>query len=179
LHIDELQSDLHTTGSREGYQLPEKLRIEQNNKIEEVLEGSGMSLNPLSPAQQKTKKIYDAIRLRRDAIYLPNGRSSIMLSDIPLIAKGLRAGQAGRFNLRFDDVPFDLNANSLVESLGYDVEKIYELALDLVKPLTEAGPVPDYPYKDNWHEMVLKNLLLDAAREGKPACLRFQHSAPH
>ena len=57
-------------------------------------------------------------------------------------------------------------AEELVESLG--AEKIYELA-DLVKPLTEAGPVPDYPFKDNWYEMVLKNLLLDAAREGKPA----------
>ena len=65
-------------------------------------------------------------------------------------------------------------ADSLVESLG--AEKIYELA-DLVKPLTEAGPVPDYPFKDNWHEMVLKNLLLDAAREGKPA-LSVSGSAP-
>jgi len=155
LHIDELQSDLHTTGSRQGYQLPEKLRIEQHNKIENIL-SSG-----------------DDLRLSQDGITRPNlgwtgdgppPRIWIGFDDIRGIAKSLREGHK----------PGTSTSMELVESLG--VEKIYELA-DLVKPLTEAGPVPDYPFKDNWYEMVLKNLLLDAAREGKPA-LSVSGSAP-
>ena len=185
LHIDELQSDLHTRGSREGYQLPEKLRIEQHNKIEKVL-SSG-----------------DDLRLSQDGITMPNlgwtgGDSSqikgglnqsgalvlrpriwLSFDDIRGIAKSLREGH--KPELDWSVIPARLGrsdtgqiAEELVESLG--AEKIYELA-DLVKPLAEAGPVPDYPFKDNWYEMVLKNLLLDAAREGKPA-LSVSGSAP-
>ena len=69
---------------------------------------------------------------------------------------------------------FAEKVDALVESLG--VEKIYELA-DLVKPLTEAGPVPNYPYKKDYHEMVIKKLLLRAIEEGKTA-LSISDSAP-
>ncbi len=173
LHIDELQSDLHTAGSRDGYQLPEKLRIEQNNKIEEFLEGSGISLNPPKTLGRSPTS------WKGDAVYLPNDSGRIMLSSIEKIANEFRKGIGSwRDTLTpsvIDELPemvveanyvFAEQVDALVESLG--VEKIYELA-DLVKPLTEAGEVPNYPFKDNYHEMVLKNLLLDAAREGKPA----------
>ena len=168
LHIDELQSDLHTAGSREGYRLPEKLRIEQNNKIEGVL-SSGDDLRLSSDGNKSS-----------EGITMPNSgwtgghpppRVWISFDNIREIAKSLREGHKparGRSRTRSSSglSGTDQIAEELVESLG--VEKIYELE-DLVKPFVESGPVPDYPFKDDWYEMVLKNLLLDAAREGKPA----------
>jgi len=164
LHIDELQSDLHTKGSREGYRLPEKLRIEQNNKIEKFLEGTRLTISDRTGELPGTvdKSIF---------VPLPDIGMALKTGEFPLyqiegLAGELKAGRTSRFGSEAADL--------LVESLG--AEKIYELA-DLVKPLTEAGPVPNYPFKDNWYEMVLKNLLLDAAREGKPA-LSISGSAP-
>ena len=159
LHIDELQSDLHTKGSREGYQLPEKLKTEQVNKIEGALEGTGLTISDRA----------DGLPVFVDALSdtgMASKTGEFSLYQVVGLARMLEDGRTSRFGSQA--------ADSLVESLG--AEKIYELA-DLVKPLTEAGPVPDYPFKDNWHEMVLKNLLLDAAREGKPA-LSVSGSAP-
>jgi len=158
LHIDELQSDLHTKGSREGYQLPEKLRIEQHNKIEGVLEGTRLTISDRTGGLPG-----DVFYGKSIFVPLPDIGMALKTGEFPLyqiegLAGELKAGRTSGFGSQAADL--------LVESLG--AEKIYELA-DLVKPLTKAGPVPDYPYKDNWHEMVLKNLLLDAAREGKPA----------
>jgi len=158
LHIDELQSDLHTKGSREGYQLPEKLRIEQHNKISGVLEGTGLTISDRTGGLPG-----DLFYGKSIFVPLPDIGMALKTGEFPLyqiegLAGELKAGRTSGFGSQAADL--------LVESLG--AEKIYELA-DLVKPLTKAGPVPDYPYKDNWYEMVIKNLLLDAAREGKPA----------
>jgi hypothetical protein len=176
LHIDELQSDLHTAGSRGGYQLPEKLRIEEVNKIEEFLEGSGQTMKPkVDDVGTLFGTVYSP-QLDKNFIFVRDGDEflgTLPLSDIERIASALRAGQ-NPFALRFDEVVFNLKANALVESLG--VEKIYELA-DLVKPLVKSGPVPNYPYKDDWYDMGLKNLLLQAIEEGKPA-LSISGSAP-
>ena len=187
LHIDELQSDLHTKGSREGYQLPEKLRIEEVNKIEGVLEGTEITMKPPEPLRVPDSTTPSGWRIEHrvhpdaagKSIFVPLhdpeiasiigndiGIGAFPLYQIEGLARELKAGRTSRFGSEA--------ADSLVESLG--AEKIYELA-DLVKPLAEAGPVPDYPFKDNWYEMVLKNLLLDAAREGKPA-LSVSGSAP-
>ena len=186
LHVDELQSDLHTKGSQKGYKLPEKLRTKQVNKIEGVLEGTGLTMKPPEPLRVPSSTAPSGWRIVHrvhpdaagNAIFVPSARyydintgrfsdlSEFPLSEIKGLARELRAGRTSRFGSE--------KADALVESLG--TEKIYELE-DLVEPIIDKVKAPNYPFKDDWYEMGIKNLVLDAINEGKDA-ISVSGSAP-
>ena len=54
----------------------------------------------------------------------------------------------------------------LVKALGEDFHKLN----DLMEPLrANMSAVPNYPYKDDWHKLGLKQMLLEAIEKGDKA----------
>ena len=57
-------------------------------------------------------------------------------------------------------------ADMLVKALGEDFHKLN----DLMEPLrANSSAVPNYPYKDDWHKLGLKQMLLEAIEKGDDA----------
>ena len=170
LHIDELQSDLHTKGSRFGYlgdQNIEKTKkqinikneelVEKAKKIKQKFEEAIPKINPSPRKQLEIKKIID--KRFEDFIKAPPGeklRFSAYIDD-------------------FDKVilsPDPNNRNQFGHGiLISDSDKLN----DLVATVNSA--VPDYPFKDDWYVMSIKQLLQDAVQEGKGA-ISVSTSAP-
>jgi len=153
LHIDELQSDLHQKGSKRGYELPEKTIIEEVNKIEKFLEGTGQTMKP--PESLQIDTLVDNVIFVRDG---DTFLGDFPLRDIKYLSQYLKEGRTSNFGGE--------KADAIVKILGK--EKVIELA-DLVKPLVNKGDVPNYPYKDDWHKLGLKQMLLEAIQNGNDA----------
>jgi len=152
LHIDELQSDLHTRGSKSGYKVPKARELKAINEIEKILEDT-----PVRYAEQGAEKgilVPDAAGAEPHFINFDLLPSALERSPAHMEKWG---GISRESELKFDII---------AEHLGSSSDKLLEAAEPFMRASSKA---PNYPYKDNWHEMVLKNLLLDAAREGKPA----------
>tara|TARA_R100000315_G_scaffold53131_2_gene26856 strand:- start:128 stop:2293 length:2166 start_codon:yes stop_codon:yes gene_type:complete len=145
LHIDELQSDLHTAGSREGYRIPPKQREEIYRKLEDYLKDN------------KTFKFEHIL-----------GEPGILNTTDNTFTTFEMLSDSRHYLKKYDPYRQQVTLRDLMEIDEF---------VDIIEPILDEGSVPDYPFKDNWHEMVLKNLLLDAAREGKPA-LSVSGSAP-
>jgi len=64
----------------------------------------------------------------------------------------------------------------LLIELGGDRQK-FDKFVDTVRPLIDEGPIPNYPFKDDWYAMSLKQLLIDAIEEGSDA-ISVSSSAP-
>ena len=57
-------------------------------------------------------------------------------------------------------------ADMLVKALGKDIHKLN----DMLDPIRKnASGVPNYPYKDDWHKLVLKKMILEAIQNGNEA----------
>ena len=57
-------------------------------------------------------------------------------------------------------------ADMLVKALGKDIHKLN----DMLDPIRKsASGVPNYPYKDDWHKIVLKKMILEAIQNGNEA----------
>ena len=157
LHIDELQSDLHREGSRHGYKTKEA--IESSNK---ELSKFDSLINDEYENLQPILKKYDLDLTEVDWSLYPSPQKSI--------AKGTGAKDyvnevvtqyAMREGVGPSQLPKDLNdalkkledaANSSIDESG----KLFKM-------------VPDYPFKDDWYNMGIKSLLVDAIDEGKDA----------
>jgi len=155
LHIDELQSDLHKEGSRQGYRTKEAIELSNKelSKFNSLIDNEYENLQPII-------KKYDLNLTEVDWNLLPG--------DIKASAKGKRAkdyvNEAVSYWKRrnsFSELPKDLNdalmkledaANSSIDESG----KLFKM-------------VPDYPFKDDWYNMGIKSLLVDAIDEGKDA----------
>ena len=154
LHIDELQSDLHKEGSRQGYKTKEAIELSNKelSKFNSLIDNEYENLQPIL-------KKYD---LNLIEFEFP--------SDIKVSAKGIAArdyvNEAVRKYTKLErvgpsELPKDLNdalmkledvANSSIDESG----KLFKM-------------VPDYPFKDDWYNMGIKSLLVDAIDEGKDA----------
>jgi hypothetical protein len=157
LHIDELQSDLHKEGSRQGYRTKEAIELSNKelSKFNSLIDNEYENLQPII-------KKYDLNLTEVDWNLLPG--------DIKASAKGKRAkdyvNEAVRKYTKLEmvgpsELPKDLNdalmkledaANSSIDESG----KLFKM-------------VPDYPFKDDWYNMGIKSLLVDAIDEGKDA----------
>jgi hypothetical protein len=162
LHVDELQSDLHTKGSRDGYKLPETVKKQEIDKVNKFLEGSGQTMKP--PESLKIDTLVDNV------IFVNDGDEflgSFPISQVKGLANELKQGRTANFG--------SSTGNALVKNLG--AQKIYELE-KLIQPLDETQrAVPNYPFKDDWYVMSLKQLIKDAIDEGKDA-ISVSGSAP-
>jgi hypothetical protein len=160
LHIDELQSDLHQQGSKHGYELPESVKKETVNKVNGLLEDT-----PYSYAEHGTGVLRE---------------KGIMIPDTEALRKLRKPYKKGIDNfISFKDlatmidnpsanvIPSVLNEfNELSRVIGLDDMK--GLA-EIADPFVKEGRVPNYPFKDDWYNTGLKELLFDAIRDGKDA----------
>jgi hypothetical protein len=165
LHVDELQSDLHTKGSRDGYKLPETVKKQEIDKVDKFLEGTGLSVK--QPESVKGEIDIDFV----DRVIFVNDGDEFLgafpMSQVKGLANELKQGRTANFGSKTGD--------TIVKNLG--PQKIYELE-KLVKPLDiSSRAVPNYPFKDDWYVMSLKQLIKDAIDEGKDA-ISVSTSAP-
>ena len=149
LHVDELQSDLHTAGSKSGYRLPDVEFNKIKKEIDPLLEGTSFTF------------------LRHTA------------DDQAGLAFPIKGNTDGFLDLqKFDTLATKSNVDPSIKYDGGRSQKLlFELGsekkfdefVETVRPLIKEGAVPNYPFKEDYHVMGLKQLLLDAVSEGKDA----------
>ena len=203
LHGDELQSDLHKR-YKDGYRTPEKVEetssqlkikeqeiLKQADIVEDMLIKKGLytKQDPVKASIFNTPDNNPNLT-RND--YINNYLSSIRgLGKTDAISGGTTtyddvAYSASEFRdfLRNQQVPRDAdNYNPLTDFEFTDAE--FKSIYDLSKVSGQANKLnasiedllPNYPYKDDYHEMMVKKLLLQAVEEGKPA-ISISGSAP-
>ena len=185
LHVDELQSDLHTKGKKDGYSTPEldmddtiKLGkmssgistefTKLKNKILPKLEDSGLDTNRLENIKTQianAEELYAKSPQDRYSLIRLNDARTEMLDALGTTRRMVRNERGVRAGVTTEDLklffPFD---NALTPAL-----KIAQ---------AKSARVPNYPFKgDDWYKMSLKQLLKDAVEEGKDT-LSVSGSAP-
>ena len=156
LHADEIQSDLHIEGSKNGYRTPENEK-KINSELKDAQENFTKEfdkwvIDEIEPQLDTNQVSYYGIQ---EILEKYKNSKDISLADFIMLEKklsdnGIVKGTDPTSRYRWE----------LMETLSDEVgTKIYELE-DLV---------PNYPYKKDYPEMVLKQMLLMAVEEGKPA----------
>ena len=181
LHVDELQSDLHTKGKQDGYSTPE-LDMDDTIKLGKMSSGISTEFTKL-----KNRILPKLENSGLDTNRLENIKTQIANAE-ELYAKSPQ----DRFSLiRMNDARRELydTLNSFSE---FEVGKIEVTVDDIaafqpfdnaIRPALElaqaqSARVPNYPFKgDDWYKMSLKQLLKDAVEEGKDT-LSVSGSAP-
>ena len=201
LHGDEIQSDLHKR-FKDGYRTPEKVEEIQSQlriKEQEILKQADIVEDMLIKKGLYTKQ--DPVRRSVDQIIegtpvlTDNMRIANDLDEIRSLGKVYKGAET-----TYDDVAyaaselrdFIKNKSKPKSAETFDPLTDFELpgadfdsVFDLAKVSGQANKLnasidnllPNYPYKDDYHEMVLKKMLLQAVEEGKPA-ISVSGSAP-
>ena len=170
LHGDEIQSDLHTKGSQDGYDTPEnvelwkkKLAVKENvvqDRLEDIIkivQNKGYTLDELGlenipieiKASIKEGRYGDTDNISSDFI--------IDISDHPKLMEGTN-------KLTLDELS---KIENLRDATRNQLDSYY----------SSQKLVPNYPYKDDYFDLALKKMLLLAIEEGKPA-ISVSGSAP-
>ena len=148
LHVDELQSDLHTKGSRFGYRVPDSEFNRIKQEINPLLEGTPFTLIRHAADNQP------GLAFAREGDL--DGFVDLQKFDT-LASKG---------NVE-DSIKYDAGRSQKVLSeLG---EEKFDKFVEKIRPLIGEGQIPNYPFKDDWYVMSLKQLIKDAIDEGKDA----------
>src|SRR5210317_169643 len=191
LHIDELQSDLHTQGHKVGYDTPknrEKIATEVTvslNKIQNLGEEILDSFNWNSLKRKKNTP--DSLKQMLNIIEERVKNLPITKTEVNKILENKKGSGfydslrpvMGELGSHIDDTlygeAFILGATT---TSSKQVNKLLDLKTEIQKYIFNIHDnsidsydklVPDYPYKNNWHEPVLKQLLYRAAKENKDA----------
>ena len=184
LHVDELQSDLHTQGKQYGYSTPE-LDMDDTIKLGKMSSGISTEFKKL---KEETLSFLENSMGGRDTIGSVNPKD--IRAKINDIEDLYAMSPQDRFSLvRLNDGK-RLLGDSLasLEDLGvtepnsilldrFDAfEEVFEPAFEIADSARRR--VPNYPFKgDDWYKMSLKQLLKDAVEEGKDT-LSVSGSAP-
>ena len=190
LHGDELQSDLHKEGAKYGYKTPENIEkiqselsvakqkiLKQADTVEDMLIKKGV----YTKQEPSMRRVYDY----SDGPEIPNNQR--IANELNEIRKTDERGY-DRPSLSYSDTEY---ATNRLKNFLLDYDVIVEgspeyIAIDNLHNATIEGLdtsqrleslVPNYPYKDDYHEMAIKKMLLQAVEEGKPA-ISVSGSAP-
>lgn len=206
LHGDEIQSDIHTQGSQDGYATPENIKamqsqlkvkeqeiLKQADIVEDMLIKKGIYQTTKPTNRLSTQEIFDNPNTPND---IKNSTIADYLDEIRSFNKkrpddfdityddSAHAASELRDFLRNQQVPKDAPTyNPLTDFQFIDDEfsSIYELS-NVTGQTNKLdyklrNLVPNYPYKDDYYDMALKKMLLLAIEEGKPA-ISVSGSAP-
>jgi len=215
LHVDELQSDLHTLGYDVGYKNSTKDKIELEKITEETKEFN-KNINKLI---EKTKKDVASFKKENPEVFeVPYGFGNIIKKNIDEIEELPRVQSSeptrkvapltkiNRIYNTLNEAEYTVNSNQvkklqaegkitasttieevdellntirdkdgIVTNFKYDElpKEYWDLSDKNIELLQRKKiidkKIPDYPYKDNWHEPVLKQLLYKAVKENKNA----------
>ena len=178
LHIDELQSDLHSAGAQEGYVLSGEAARKASADLKKSFE------IPKSNIEGQGDKYIDKIFVEEaiggiqatDPKYFtipgnPNTATLIDFNDLERILARHDLVQEGK---NFPTLVGKELRNAYGSTFAGDLMKTYgregvEKMMKAATPMIKAGPIPDYPFKDDWYVMSIKQLLADAVQEGKGA----------
>jgi hypothetical protein len=180
LHVDELQSDLHTKGKKDGYSTPEldmddtiilgKMSsgistefTKLKNRILPKLENSGLDTNRLENIKTQianAEELYARSPQDRFSLIRMNDARREMYDTLNSFSefeavKNLGPIKVGKIEITVED---------------FDAFKPFDEALRPALEIAQAqsARVPNYPFKgDDWYKMSLKQLLKDAIEEGK------------
>jgi hypothetical protein len=170
LHGDELQSDLHRDGAKFGYK-----GTEEHQKLLDIIKTEQPIL------EEKVKKLkskYVEKIPERASDPATQGQIASKIDELFDAFQNAPPSQKVRKMLNIEQ--FDKNVFS---ADGRTLSKIYDPKLQEESSLLgdvfykAEDLVPNYPYKDNYHEMLIKKMLLQAVEEGKPA-ISISGSAP-
>jgi hypothetical protein len=134
LMVEEIQSDWHQKGRRQGYQ--------SGKDIEKQYENFMLDMK---------KQIYDESVARYTKEYESEPHLRGLMHNIPVDEFADRAAKTHISNMKFDDLAR--------EAGRYDEwKKLYdELAV-------ERNGVPNAPFKKNWHELMMKQIINEAVK---------------
>ena len=167
LHIDELQSDLHKEGSRHGYKT--KKDIKEFNKESSILvskmEDAYAELRPVVSKYRIMVTPPESLRKNQKFDFNTPDQSVLgqpqFVYDLRDYINKIGREYSQREKVGLSQLPKDLNdALFKLENFVKDFETLNN------KQLLK---VPDYPFKDDWYNMGIKSLLVDAIDEGKDA----------
>jgi hypothetical protein len=156
LHIDELQSDLHKYGSRHGYQTKEAIELsnKKRSKFDSLIEDEYENLQPIL-------KKYDLDLTEVDWNLFPDDGSIAKGRGATDYVDGVVRKYTQREKVGPSQLPKDLN-DALMK-----LQDAGNSSMDESRKLFKM--VPDYPFKDDWYNMGIKSLLMDAVEDGKDA----------
>ena len=171
LHIDELQSDVHTAGSKYGYKGSEEIARMSKELADEapailaeyddfvsrlknnILNGyddnqiviGNSNKNELLERLQVARDHYTKDPTQRYGIYMLHEAKGTISSAASMDLDGIDKLGPGL-------ISFDRNTSALLK-----------------KADSIQNAPPNYPYKDDWYKMGIQQLLVDAVDEGKDA----------
>lgn len=171
LHIDELQSDVHTAGSKYGYKGSAEIARMNKELVDEApailaeyddfvsrLKNNilnGYDDNQIIFGNINKNELLERLQVARDRYTKnPSERYGIyMLHD----AKNTISNAAG---MQLDGI----------DKLGPGLASFHTNTSALLKKADSIqNAPPNYPYKDDWYKMSIQQLLVDAVDEGKDA----------
>ena len=168
LHVDELQSDLHTKGSSVGYRLSDAELYKIKQEIDPILDGTSFTFvrhaadGEPGLAYPREGDIDGFFSLGNFRMYA--NADATKRKDMFKITSDQISGKRTTESL---DPNLPVGKKLLIE-LGGDRQKIDKF-VDTIRPLIDEGPIPNYPFKDDWYVMSLKQLLDEAVRKGDDA----------
>jgi hypothetical protein len=151
LHIDELQSDLHSKAKASDYDTPENRK-----NINERL--------PKLKSQVVTKRKEIEKYMENDEGYF-KARPSWVVDEVKDFLKQFKGIELINEVKRV--VRIDFKENKEFFNLLDEYVKVDNEYVDLV--VKQKSLLPDYPYKENWHTVVINRLLAEAIDEGYDA----------
>ena len=205
LHGDEIQSDLHKR-FEDGYRTPEKVE-EINSQLrikeQEILKQADIVEDMLIKKGLYTKQDPVEVSIFNTPDNNPNLSRDLYINNYLTTIRNIGKtdpNTLGTTTTTYDDVAYNASElrdflrnqqtpksaetfNPLTDFEFTDAE--FESIYDLSKLSGQANKLnasidnllPNYPYKKDYHEIVLKKMLLQAVEEGKPA-ISVSGSAP-
>ena len=185
LHGDELQSDLHRDGAKYDYRTPEKLEeiqsqlkantketLKQADIVEDMLIKKGVYDKTTPDGVIQAARIEDYLKNIKDYYKLnAYDYAQVEADDFVFFLKGLaKPKDADNYN-PLTDFQWTADEFELLSDFAFDTKNSKRLQSYM------NDLVPNYPYKDDYHEMLIKKMVLQAIEEGKPA-ISVSGSAP-
>lgn len=160
-HVDELQSDVHSDGAKYGYNNAETIKKLHSDYIKGFNEFK-LAYAPLEKNIRKT--------LNKMIKEHPHDKGPQTLLKLfnemndEILAQGNIDGDVARSYQKLINFIYHNNLD-LDQGQALQV-KVLQVAENR---LSKINLVPDYPYKEDYHVMVLKQLIRNAINEGKTA----------
>jgi hypothetical protein len=185
LHVDELQSDLHQKGSRDGYDTPTarteaaKFRKDVQPKVTKAFKELADKLLPRIEKAMKGETVVGSGRYRFDINELKKDVAKLAVNyeknpDLMNLITQAR-GQLRNAFTTLEEYNYIKGKSKTDTDAFTKFEKIYDPIE--TKDVKIQDLVPNYPFKDDWYVMSLKQLVKDAIDEGKDA-ISVSGSAP-
>jgi hypothetical protein len=170
LHVDELQSDLHQKGSRDGYDTQENREMFER-KFASKEKHIDMEVQKLKPIIQKYLDDYKPFEEGDYALRVEGSEDAmkaIAKQEVDNFLKGMKNARGRQRAIIFNNFRDYASRQLKFNIPDYDRMDNLKLEIDLSSEMSEnfLNRAPNYPFKDDWHVMSIKQLVKEAIDEG-------------